>query len=83
MPLEEYISRGAAQERACFSCGRVSLPQPPSCNDLHGIELRCGLCGSESALPLENGVREGWVQVIDAEGRIQNDDARHRERVSS
>lgn len=64
MALDRYLRAGAFSHRACFSCGSVSEPMPARQNDTHGRERRCGVCGKESALPLDTAVREGWLHVV-------------------
>lgn len=73
MHLDRYIRAGKFDHRACFSCGAVSQPQPIRQTDTNGHERRCGSCGAEAALPVEVAVKEGWLHVLDAAGRVLND----------
>ena len=76
MSLTEYMAKGQAGHRACFACGAVDEPMPPTCSDSHGAELRCRVCGQESALPLHAAVRERWLEVVGPGGETQNDRVR-------
>lgn len=73
LSLRSYLAHGRAGSRVCFSCRQIGVPLPPSCSDLHGMERRCFACMRESALPLEIALREGWLAVVDDDGRVLND----------
>ena len=73
MHLDPYIRAGKFDYRACFSCGAVSQPRPIRHTDTSGRERRCGCCAAEAALPLDVAVKEGWLHVLDAAGRVLND----------
>lgn len=73
MHLDRYIRAGKFDYCACFSCGAVSQPRPIRHTDTNGRERRCGCCTAEAALPLDVAVKEGWLHVLDAAGRVLND----------
>ncbi len=73
MTLERYLRAGRLSLLACASCGSVSEPMPVRQGDTHGRERRCGLCGKEAALAVDVALREGWLEVIDSNGRVLND----------
>lgn len=71
--LRVYLEEGRRGYFACFACRATSAPARVCLSDTHGRERRCGACGQQCAVPLEQAVREGWLQVIDSEGVVQND----------
>lgn len=73
MYLDHYLLAGRLEYFACFACGTAVEPKPVRATDTHGRERRCGGCGLEAALPLQVAVSEGWLHVMDAEGRVLND----------
>ena len=74
MSLRDYLKHGRTdhQPMACFACGRIDHPRPIDPTDT-GRERRCLHCGQQSALELPQAVSEGWLRILDDEGRIHND----------
>lgn len=74
LSLDAYLTHGRRGHYACVSCGEVTEPRPLSSQDVaSGRERRCGSCGQESAVTVDQAVREGWLRVLDADGQLQND----------
>lgn len=71
--LRVYLEQGRRGSFACFSCRSTCAPIAVGIADLSGAERRCGACGQQAAVPLEQAVREGWLRVIDGGGRVLND----------
>lgn len=71
MSLRDYLDD--RDSHACFACGSVGEPAPRNAKDSEGRERRCIACSHESALPLDVACREGWLRVLDSDGRVLND----------
>lgn len=68
LSLTEYLRLG--DERACFACGYIGEPIPLTADEASGAnERRCGRCGSAAAVLPERAVKDGWLDVRDADGR--------------
>lgn len=71
MSLRDYLDE--RDTYACIACGTVAEPAPRNARDSEGRERRCIACSQESALPLDVAAKEGWLRVLDSDGRVLND----------
>lgn len=76
MSLSAYLLAGRLEHLGCFACGTVGVPNPPQPDDVPSKESRCGRCNAAAALEVDQGVREGWIEVRDDNGRRLNDQVR-------